>query len=89
MDELLTEATKILGDTKAKDAGANARARRAHARVLAMLDMNLRMARQQREQRIANILQLAQTNAEDSEWALREARRMLHDDPEGTSRHVA
>lgn len=89
MDELLTEATKILGDTKAKDAGANARARRAHARVLAMLDMNVRMARQQREQRIANLLQLAQTSAEDSDWALREAQRMLHDDQDGTALDVA
>lgn len=82
MDDLLTEAMRILGDTKAKDAGASARARRAHARVLAMLDMNMRMSRQQREQRIANLLQLAQTDADDAEWALQEAQRMLRDDDE-------
>lgn len=80
MDDLLTEAMTILGDTKAKDAGSSARARRAHARVLAMLDMNMRMARQHREQRIANLLQLAQASAEDAEWALSEAQRMLRED---------
>lgn len=80
MDDLPTEALRILGETKAKDAGSVARARRAHARVLAMLDINMQMARQNREQRIANLLQLAQTDSVSSEWALQEAKRMLRDE---------
>lgn len=95
MEDLLTEARAILGETKAEDAGSSTRARRAHAHVLAMLDMNVRMARQHSEQRIANLLHLAQTSAEDAEWALSEAQRMLREDAAceagaaGTSPHAA
>lgn len=85
VDDLLTEARRILGNTKAKDAGASARARRAHARVLAMLDMNVRMARRHREQRIANLLQLAQSDADDAEWSRHEAQRMLRNDDQTSS----
>ncbi len=80
MKNLLTEALKILRDTDADDVRTKARARRAHARVLAMINFADETARLSREQRIANLLALARLDHEDSVWALEEARRMLSED---------
>jgi hypothetical protein len=77
MKNLLTEAMSILRDTDADDVRTKARARRAHARVLAMINFADETARLSREQRIANLLTLAQAEHPDAEWALDEARRML------------
>ncbi|MDI3330273.1 MAG: hypothetical protein QJR09_05975 [Micrococcus sp.] len=77
MKHLLTEALEVLGATDADDVRTRARARRAHARVLAMINFADETARLSREQRIANLLALAQTGHEDAQWALDEARRML------------
>jgi hypothetical protein len=80
MKNLLTKALRILRDTDADDVRTKARARRAHARVLAMINFADETARLSREQRIANLLTLAQLDHEDSGWALEEARRMLSED---------
>jgi hypothetical protein len=80
MKNLLTEALEILRDTDANDTRTKARGRRAHARVLAMINFADETARLSREQRIANLLTLAQTDHEDAGWALDEARRMLSAD---------
>ncbi|GAA4284214.1 hypothetical protein GCM10022261_17450 [Brevibacterium daeguense] len=79
VENLLTEALEILGDTDADDSTAEARGRRAHARVLAMVEMTNEAALARREQRIANLLALAQLDKKDSAWALKEAREMLSD----------
>lgn len=75
--ELLTEALQILKGTDANDTRTRARGRRAHARVLAMINFADETAKLSREQRINNLLMLARTDHEDAEWALSEARRML------------
>ncbi|REE04267.1 hypothetical protein LG284_14085 [Citricoccus nitrophenolicus] len=77
---LLTEALQILKDTDADDSRVKARGRRAHARVLAMINFADETARLRREQRIANLLMLARMSHDDSEWALDEARSMLHEE---------
>lgn len=77
MKTLLTEALQILRGTDANDSRTKARGRRAHARVLAMINFADETASLSREQRIANLLTLAQTEHEDAQWALGEARRML------------
>lgn len=76
---LLTEALQILKGTNADDSRVKARGRRAHARVLAMINFADETARLSREQRIANLLMLAKMDHEDSQWALDEARSMLHE----------
>jgi hypothetical protein len=80
MKNLLTEALEILRGTDANDTRTKARGRRAHARVLAMINFADETARLSREQRIANLLALAQTDHEDAGWALDEARRMLSEE---------
>lgn len=80
MENLLVEALKILEGTDADDVRTKARSRRAHARVLAMINFADETARHSREQRIANLLSLAQLDHKDSEWALAEARRMLSEE---------
>lgn len=75
---LLAEAMQILKGTDADDSRVKARGRRAHARVLAMINFADETARLSNEQRIANLLMLAQMDHEDSAWALDEARSMLH-----------
>lgn len=77
MEKLLNEALEILRGTDANDTRTKARGRRAHARVLAMINFADETARLSREQRIANLLTLARTDHDDAEWALNEARRML------------
>lgn len=77
MKELLTEALQILKGTDANDTRTRARGRRAHARVLAMINFADETAKLSREQRIANLLALARTDHEDAAWALREAHQML------------
>lgn len=79
MKTLLTEALQIIRGTDENDSRTKARGRRAHARVLAMINFADETARLSREQHIANLLTLAQTGHEDAEWALSEARRMLSD----------
>lgn len=76
---LLSDALQILKGTDADDSRVKARGRRAHARVLAMINFADETARLSREQRIANLLMLAQMDHEDSQWALDEARAMLHE----------
>jgi hypothetical protein len=80
MKNLLVEALEILRGTDANDTRTKARGRRAHARVLAMIDFADETARVSREQRIANLLTLAQLDHKDSDWALKEARRMLSEE---------
>lgn len=77
MKTLLTEALQVLRGTDANDTRTRARGRRAHARVLAMINFADETARLGREQHIANLLTLSQSGHEDAEWALGEARRML------------
>lgn len=77
---LLTDALRILQDTEADDSRVKARGRRAHARVLAMINFADETARLSREQRISNLLMLARMDDEDSAWALAEARTMLHEE---------
>ncbi|GAA4758798.1 hypothetical protein [Citricoccus nitrophenolicus] len=76
----LTEALQILKGTNADDSRVKARGRRAHARVLAMINFAEETARLSREQRISNLLMLARMDHEDSAWALEEARNMLHEE---------
>ncbi|MEO9248029.1 hypothetical protein ABDK96_10075 [Citricoccus nitrophenolicus] len=76
---LLSDALQILKGTDADDSRVKARGRRAHARVLAMINFADETARLSREQRIANLLMLAKMDHEDSQWALDEARAMLHE----------
>jgi hypothetical protein len=80
MKNLLVEALEILRGTDANDTRTKARGRRAHARVLAMINSADEMANLSREQRIANLLTLAQLDHKDSAWALKEARRMLSEE---------
>lgn len=80
MKNLLVEALEILRGTDANDTHTKARGRRAHARVLAMINSADEMAKLSREQRIANLLSLAQLDHKDAGWALEEARRMLSDE---------
>lgn len=91
MDDIISEALTILGNTDADDSGPEARGRRAHARVLAMIELVRESERSRREQRIANLLQLAQLDKKDSTGALKEARRLMSfdDDPAGGALKVA
>lgn len=82
MNKRLEEALSILGDIDAEDASNDARGRRAHARVLAMIEFADEVAELRREQRIANLLKLAQFGKKDSQAALNEARRLLGVDTE-------
>ncbi|QTG81273.1 hypothetical protein [Arthrobacter crystallopoietes] len=77
MNERLAEAIAILGDVEADDASNDARGRRAHARVIAMIEFADEVSGMRREQRIANLLTLAQMDKKDSKTALEEARRLL------------
>ncbi|MGM7669826.1 hypothetical protein [Microbacterium sp. A93] len=85
MKWLLIEALEILRGTDANDTRPKARGRRAHARVLAMINFADETARLSREQHIANLLALAKTDHADADWALGEARRMLSEQNEGSS----
>ena len=80
MNDILTEALGLLADTDAEDSGSEARGRRAHARVLAMIEMARAADDTRREQRIANLLLLAQLDKKDSGWALKAARRLIAED---------
>ena len=82
MNERLVEAIAILGDVEADDASNDARGRRAHARVIAMIEFADEVSGMRREQRIANLLTLAQMDKKDSKTALEEARRLLELDTE-------
>jgi hypothetical protein len=82
MNKRLNEALAILDEINADDASTEARGRRAHARVLAMIEFAEEIAEQRREQRIANLLTLAQFGKKDSQAALNEARRLLGIDTE-------
>lgn len=77
MDDILSEALNVLSNTDADDSGPEARAHRAHARVLVMIELVRESGRSRREQRIANLLMLAQLDKKDASDALREARRLL------------
>lgn len=77
MNDIVLEALNILGDTDTDDSGPEARGRRAHARVLAMIELARESGRSRREQRIANLLTLAQLDKKDASDALREARRLM------------
>ncbi|GAA1659163.1 hypothetical protein GCM10010977_08470 [Citricoccus zhacaiensis] len=83
MKNLLTEALTILGNTEVNDTRHKARGRRAQARVLAMISVADATARMYREQRIANLLVLAQMEKDYADWALSEARRLLSADKPG------
>ena len=80
MKDLLAEALDVVHATDACDSSTEARGRRAHARVLATIELADATAKLHREQRIANLLQLAQLDTKDSRWALKEARRLLSAD---------
>ena len=82
MNQRLAEAIAILGDVEADDASNDARGRRAHARVIAMIEFADEVSGMRREQRIANLLTLAQMDKKDSKTALEEARRLLELDSE-------
>jgi hypothetical protein len=84
MNERLAEAIAILGDIEADDASNEARGRRAHARVIAMIEFADEVSGMRREQRIANLLTLAQMDKKDSKTALEEARRLLELGTEAT-----
>ncbi|MCW2134287.1 hypothetical protein [Arthrobacter sp. VKM Ac-2550] len=84
MNERLAEAIAILGDVEADDASNDARGRRAHARVIAMIEFADEVSGMRREQRIANLLTLAQMDKKDSKSALEEARRLLELDTKST-----
>lgn len=87
MKNLLTEALTILRGTKANDTSNKARGRRAHARALTMVSLADETAELRREQRITNLLTLAQVDTTQADRALREARRMMaEDEPEGPDR---
>ena len=77
MNARLHEAIAILGDIDADDASTEARGRRAHARVIAMIEFADEVSGMRREQRIANLLTLAQLGRKDAQSALNEARRLL------------
>ena len=77
MSGRLNEALDVVDATDAYDSSNEARGRRAHARVLATIELAEATARLHREQRIANLLMLAQLDTKDSRWALKEARRLL------------
>ncbi|NKX52200.1 hypothetical protein HER39_16820 [Arthrobacter deserti] len=77
MNSRLQEAIAILGEIEADDASTEARGRRAHARVIAMIEFADEVSAMRREQRIANLLALAQLGKKDSQAALDEARRLL------------
>lgn len=77
MNSRLQEAITILGEIEADDASTEARGRRAHARVIAMIEFTEEVSAMRREQRIANLLTLAQMGKKDSQAALNEARRLL------------
>ncbi|GAA3701664.1 hypothetical protein GCM10023081_42630 [Arthrobacter ginkgonis] len=77
MSGRLNEALDVVDATDAYDSSTEARGRRAHARVLATIELAEATAKLHREQRIANLLQLAQLDTKDSAWALKEARKML------------
>jgi|GEM_PF-6395458 len=77
MSGRLEEALDVVDATDADDSSTQARGRRAHARVLATIELAAATAKLHREQRIANLLQLAQLDTKDSRWALKEARRLL------------
>jgi hypothetical protein len=74
---MLWRALRVLEGTKVNDSSTRARGRRAHARVLTMIGLVQESARLGREQRIANLLTLAQVDTQDAGWALEEAGRML------------
>lgn len=78
--DILSDALELLSSTQPEDASVEARGLRAHARVLAMVEMAREAARTRREQRIANLLLLAQLDKKDSGRALKEARRLLFED---------
>jgi hypothetical protein len=80
VDRRLAQARKILRGTGADDAGTQARGRRAHARVLAMIAQAEATDRLCREQRIANLLALARIDPDAADRALSEARRLLAED---------
>ncbi|MEE1622405.1 hypothetical protein ACQ3I4_13000 [Zafaria sp. Z1313] len=80
---ILDEALEVLSGTDPEDASAEARGRRAHARVLAMIEMARQAEASQREQRIANLLLLAQLDKKDAGPALKEARRLMAEDDAG------
>ncbi|WP_411730717.1 hypothetical protein [Paeniglutamicibacter sp.] len=84
MNDVISEALIVLGSTDADDSGPEARGRRAHARVLAMIELARESGRSRREQRIANLLMLAQLDKKDSSEALREARRLMSLDEDST-----
>lgn len=84
MNDVISEALNVLGNTDADDSGPEARGRRAHARVLAMIELARESGRSRREQRIANLLMLAQLDKKDSSEALREARRLMSLDEDST-----
>jgi hypothetical protein len=84
MNERLAEALAILGDIETDDASNDARGRRAHARVIAMIEFADEVSGMRREQRIANLLTLAQMDKKDSKTALEEARRLLELDTGST-----
>ncbi|ASN38079.1 hypothetical protein CGQ24_02975 [Arthrobacter sp. 7749] len=77
MNDVIAEALDVLSKTDTDDSSPEARGRRAHARVLAMIEMARETARSRREQRIANLLLLAQLDKKDSSEALKEARRLM------------
>ena len=79
-NRILDEALDILGVTEIDDSSQEARGRRAHARVLAMIEMVRESEKSRREQRIANLLLLAQLDKKDSGPALKEARRLMAED---------
>lgn len=75
--DILNEALELLDEMDPEDSSTEARGLRAHARVLAMVEMAREAAWTRREQRIANLLTLAQLDKKDSSRALKEARRLL------------
>lgn len=77
MNDLISEALNVLSNTDADDSSTEARGRRAHARVLTMIELAHESKRSRREQRIANLLLLAQLDKKDGPEALREARRLM------------
>lgn len=86
MSDIIVEALNVLGKTDIDDSGPEARGRRAHARVLAMIELVRESGRSRREQRIANLLLLAQLDKKDSTEALREARRLMSVDEDAADR---
>lgn len=86
MNDVIAEALNVLSNTDPEDASPDARGRRAHARVLAMIEVARESSKSRREQRIANLLLLAQLDKKDSSEALREARRLMSIDDDSTDR---